>query len=100
LQSDGDHDLAGLRPEQIVGAALVAEEMLGEALDSEGLATAFEELPSGVKRKFYETMAASPHLRILDLLDAVEGKLTLDEQYATEYGLKGLPRAYKRVLMG
>ena len=96
MQSDGDHDLAGLRPEQIVGAALVAEEMLGEALDSEGLATAFEELPSGVKRKFYETMAASPP----DLLDAVEGKLTLDEQYATEYWLKGLPRAYKRVLMG
>ena len=53
-------------------------------------------LPSGVKRKFYETMAASPP----DLLDAVEGKLTLDEQYATEYWLKGLPRAYKRVLMG
>jgi hypothetical protein len=102
LEMDGDEADAteGLTSAQVEAAKHVAWQILSAYPDPQAFAASFDELPTGVQAKCFALMAARPDLCGLDLLDQLERKLTLEEQFAMECWLEDLSQADKLALLG
>ena len=89
---------AGLSQYQVEAAGYVAEQILADA--PYGFDDTFDTLSAAVQNKVFQVMAEKPHLRGLDLVDKVEGRLTLEEAVEVGNWLRALPEEYKDWLRG
>ena len=94
-----DDPLAGLTDDQIEQAAIVIGMIIG-ADDPTGFAAVFDTMSPSLQSKVFGVMARSPHLRGLDLVDAIEKKLTLSEAAEAETWLRNLSPEHKQLLRG
>lgn len=92
--------LAGMTEDQIEQARIVTDMLIPEGPDRDGFAPVFDQLSAGVQNKIFQTMARSPHLKGLDLIDRIERTLTLDETVEAERWLRGLSPEHRRLLRG
>jgi hypothetical protein len=92
-----DPALAGLSEDQVERAAFIAVQM---GADDPGFTATFDELSPGLQAKVFSVMANSPHKRGLDLLDAIEAKLTLAENVEAQRWLRALPAEYRALVRG
>jgi len=95
---DGGDPLAGLSNFVREGAVHVAEQILVDAPDD--FVDTFDTLSSGLQRRVFEVMAACPHKRGLDLIEAIERKLTLGEAVEATEWVRALPEHHKAWLRG
>jgi len=94
-----DDPTAGLSQSQIEGASLAAEQILADA--PPGFAEEFDTLSAGLQNRVFKVMAArGPNLRGLDLVAAVEDRLTLAEAVEAADWLRALPEDCKAWLRG
>jgi len=96
--SDGGDPITGLSAFVVDTARHVSEQILADA--PSGFTDSFDVLSSGLQRRVFETMAARPNLRGLDLVAAVEDKLTLAEAVEAGNFLRSLPEDCKAWLRG
>ena len=90
--------LEGMTEDQLETVQVAIGMILGE--DPTGFAEAFDRLSPGLQGKVFTTLSANPHLRGLDLIDAIERKLTLAEAAEAEAFLRGLSPEHRRLLRG
>ena len=93
-----DDALTGLTEFQVTTARDVAEQILEDAPDD--FVDAFDTLSTGLQRRIFGVMAARPNLRGLDLVAAVEDKLTLGEAAEAADWLRNLSDHHKAWLRG
>jgi len=94
-----DDPTAGMSQSQIEGASLAAEQILADA--PPGFAEEFDTLSAGLQNRVFKVMAArGPNLRGLDLVAAVEDRLTLAEAVEAADWLRALPEDCKAWLRG
>lgn len=96
--SDGGDPIVGLSEFVVSTARNVAEQILDDAPD--GFTDSFDTMSAGLQRRVFETMAARPNLRGLDLIEAIENKLTLGQAVEASEWIRGLSEGHKAWLRG